>query len=129
MHTASLPANCSTSQPTGPHEVDSSRNAPGITARTTPIARRAPESVQTGLRVERYAVEPNRFLDPQHQVHVLQRVRGLPLHQVVDGRHHDQPLVLRVDEDGDVAHVAAVHRLRPRGYTLRQHAYEGLALV
>src|SRR5688572_13743730 len=111
-HVTTLPKVWRTSQPIGPHEVESSRSAPGSTARTTPTASSAPAALKAGLRVERYAVEPKRLFQSEHQVHVLKRVRGLALHQVVDAGHHDEPLVLGVHEHGDVAEVAAVHRLR-----------------
>ena len=41
------------------------------------------------LRKQRELLEPERLVEAVHQVEVLERLAGRPLHQIVDGRDHD----------------------------------------
>ncbi len=71
----------------------------------------------------------SRFLgEAEHEVHVLQRLAGGALDEVVDHADDDGPALDSVLEDSDEAVVAAPNVPRVRNLTLAKHVHEGLRL-
>ena len=64
-----------------------------------------------------------------HQVHVLDRLAGGALHQIVERRDHDGAARNAVVGHADEGHVGAAHMARLRRLAERQHMHEGLLRV
>ncbi len=53
--------------------------------------------------------KPRSFIQPEHDVHVLDRTSRLAFHEVVNEAHHDELPCPLIEVQGDVAEVAAPH--------------------
>src|SRR4051794_14427548 len=69
---------------------------------------------------QRDLLQPRGFRKSEHQVHVLDRLTGRALYQIVERRKHDRPILDAVGDDADLNIVGAAYVLR-----LRQHALFG----
>src|SRR5215813_2216812 len=71
--------------------------------------------------------EADGLLDAEHDVHVLNRLTGGTLHEVVDDREHDERVAVPRPVNGDAAGVGRAHRARVRMAARRHDVDERLA--